>query len=720
LIKEIAFTNVKGQTGTQSLSGMDIFIGPNGSGKTTRVQSLELALLGYVPGQGKTSAETFKLATGEEMSVSLKKEDFSFTRTFKKTVKVKRKTGERSVTIGETVSVSPGRGESNDTEKKARIIAEVGRFPVMLDFNEFLALSDAKRRDFIYSLSPINSDSWTRNKIENYLKDHLLTMELEINDKEQYQVMAELIQEVIQKFPINYSTHDGLQAMMDWVATELSKWNGKKKDSQGAVRSIAEAKNKLAETDRNIVEGKKELDELREKLVAIEKQISRDTEIKKAIETRINRINELKQLIGETQKKESGNTAELDERLKSLQGQITEEPNIETLVNEIKDRLSVCRKQVKELDTERRDIKTKITEVNATIKSLVQALNKTDELAGKCILHQMISCPKDFSGFDGFVHQKKEQAQSVIAEHEAALKAVEDRIIALEQEEELLQKHIKDAYHQAEAVRKANRKIEQQVLATKSTINEIHNAEKRREDKLTLYREELDRLTNQKSEPIGEIELMQKQAAGLRTRIAELKTSIEEKEKAKQTILLLQQSMIENKEAEYKANCLKCISDALGPKGVQGEMVKEIIKPIRDDIAVNLKHMGFCHEPYFDTESDTGKEVFQFGWINEKGHKVNFDALSTGQQTVYLAAIMTTIIDRARPMSRILVIDNINHCYGENLKMLVEGIGKLHDKMDNIILSGAVDLSFQVPDVWKVWDIGVEQREEEVVSSVTT
>ncbi|MEN6414348.1 MAG: hypothetical protein ABFC84_16545 [Veillonellales bacterium] len=175
-------------------------------------------------------------------------------------------------------------------------------------------------------------------------------------------------------------------------------------------------------------------------------------------------------------------------------------------------------------------------------------------------------------------------------------------------------------------------------------------------------------------------------------------------------IINMQKAVLENRAAGYKADCLKLIFEALGAKGIQGELVKEILEPIRAEIGGNLKLMGFTHEPFFQTESDTGKEIFQFGWINEKGHSVNFDALSTGQQTVFLAAMMLTIIDRAQPTLRVLVMDDLNHLDRNNFQMLIDGLSKVKGKLDNIILAGAIEFNFAA-DGWNVYDLSAEPEE---------
>lgn len=51
MIKTIRTRNIKGNTFDQELTGRDVFVGPNGSGKSTRLQAVQLAMLGYIPGK---------------------------------------------------------------------------------------------------------------------------------------------------------------------------------------------------------------------------------------------------------------------------------------------------------------------------------------------------------------------------------------------------------------------------------------------------------------------------------------------------------------------------------------------------------------------------------------------------------------------------------------------------------------------------------------------
>ena len=705
MITEIQMENIKGQSTTQSLTGKNIFIGRNGSGKTTRIQALGLAMQGSIPGRGKTTAETIKFATDESMTVGLKTTDFEFTRNFTRDEKSNGKTGETKISIKETLNVSPGKGERTATEKKARIQDEIGNFPVALDFNEFLSLSDAKRRDFIYSLSPIDSDSWDKEKLSHYLQGRMLTTELEKNNKEQYEITKQLIGDALAEYRDKQDIHDGLSSMIDWVAKESTFWKRKQADSQGTVRQMADMKNELAETDRNIAETKKELEELQQNLIEIEKKVAADTEKKRTIDNRLNRIDELKaeiKLVNETEI--DIDTTVLNKDLAGLLASMPLPFDLESKLLPFDNAIFKLTEQANEQRQALYKVQEEMMNVRSNVQTLDGTLKKVGELAGVCVISQMISCNKDFTGFDDYVAEKKAQAEQALMELTIQHDELKKRAGALGVLMTLQEDGKKEVFSAAQEIQAKREVLSQQIKMKETEIQKKESLKERKEGKLSLLETELQKLVHEKTEPIGDISIMEKQAIGTRARIEELKVQVDEKDKSKQTLVLMNENVLQNHEAEYKSNALKVLNESLGAKGVQGELVKEILEPIRSQIEENLKLMEFEQVPYFQTESDTGKELFEFGWVNEHGHEVNFDALSTGQQTVFLAAMMMTIIDRAQPKLRILVMDNLNHLDKQNFQLLINGLDKLSDKVDNIILAGALEYTFTA-DGWQVDDL---------------
>ena len=74
-----------------------------------------------------------------------------------------------------------------------------------------------------------------------------------------------------------------------------------------------------------------------------------------------------------------------------------------------------------------------------------------------------------------------------------------------------------------------------------------------------------------------------------------------------------------------------------------------------------------------------------------------------------LIALMTTIIERINPPLKVLAIDNVEALDGNNLSRILNGLAAAGQNMDNIILSGVLDMSLfddlsgELP--WRIWDL---------------
>lgn len=127
--------------------------GENGAGKTTVLNAIQLALLGYIPGTSKTNQAIFRHSNGREISISVFLEDDN-----KDSIIVKR----GWIRIGDTISTefitSPERYDINS------IISEI-ELPIF-NFGELLNLTPNKLKDwFIQSLS-VNNKSEVDWRIE--------------------------------------------------------------------------------------------------------------------------------------------------------------------------------------------------------------------------------------------------------------------------------------------------------------------------------------------------------------------------------------------------------------------------------------------------------------------------------------------------------------------------------------------------------------------------
>lgn len=118
-------------------SNVNYFFGKNGSGKTTVLQAVQLALLGYIPGTNKKAQDIFTHSCAPEMKVSLVFDNgYNVTRSYKK--------NKQSVK-SETTCVPDGFDPSD-------ILRDI-ELPVF-DFSSFLAMSPNAMKDWFIKFLP--------------------------------------------------------------------------------------------------------------------------------------------------------------------------------------------------------------------------------------------------------------------------------------------------------------------------------------------------------------------------------------------------------------------------------------------------------------------------------------------------------------------------------------------------------------------------------------
>ena len=713
-IKNLTINGFKKQDVVVPLSGRDIFVGPNGVGKSSRLQALGTALLGYVPGApGKRPADTFRLATDSKMTVGLDTGAFRFDRTFTQKVSNKRD-GTRDVSVTQKITVSPSRGESTNTEAESRIYAEMGNFPVMLDFGQFLSMSDAERRVFFYGIAGIE-DAWTKESIATKLQEKLLPAELQEVNADMYQVRSELITEALDEWRVGLNSEDGVKAMLEWAKAKQKHWNAEQKKATGAVQKLATLKNELDETDRHITENKAELDALQKELTSVVAELARQEEARSATVRRLQRMREIEFELQKLAAEPGVDEEQIKAQASALEAQLVPLDIVaknEELNRQIEDQDNVVRK----LDTQILEAQKQITIAQAASEGMQRAIKQASERGGLCVISSNIACPKDFSPFVGWAQETKEQ-------HDAQIAELTDTIARLEQEKGMskgvldrLKKQQQDLLKSVSEHDKANATIRAQMKALSAQLEQARSKVQLRIQRTSDLQAELVRLQSEPGAAVAETEVLVKQQAGLTERIEEMKAKIEDQEKAKTTISNMKASMIDSKTAENRHSAAKYLAEELGPKGIQGQMLIGALDPIRDQVTENLRAMGVEHPFFFETESYTGQEVFRFGWIDEEERKVDFDALSTGQQMMVLIALLVTILDRANPSCKVLTIDNVDNLDAENFRRVLHGLDVFSDRLDNILLAGVVSGIEEIQG-WTVHQVSVKGQPRREVAS---
>ncbi len=699
MINSIIMHGIKGANTEQSLTGRDIITGHNGAGKTTRVQALGISLLGYAPGNGKVPAETFKLASEKTMTVGLKTDEFEFTRTFSK----------KDKTVSQTISLMPPNGEKTAAAKEKRIASELGNIPVMLDFSEFIGLSDTKRREFIYSLAT-DGEAQDIDEIKALVREHIKFPETA--DPQQMEIIESDIDECAAAYTTAESVQDGLQAMSDYAKEQLTFWKKERDKAVSTAQKMSEYKNSLSETDRNLEANRAKLAEYQTELQTIAGQLAAAEEKGREAERKIERIAALKAEITALNEEENQNDpAELRTLIEQYKSDIKEIDNGSPI--KVKQaELKTMHGEQERLTQKQNESREHYYEIKSKKDANIAILEKLQSTSsGVCAIDCRIKCDKDFSEFVNNLNSEIAEQQTKMEEAIQAGKAIKDKADETAERIAQLESGIERLQNEEIEARKENADIQAIIAELTADLAAAENFETDRAARIATMQAELNALGEAAETPPDAPD----EASGIITRRDELKgivddlnAKINEQTKARDALAAMKNSMTDGTEAGYQVDAWKSIAEAVGVKGLQGKLVKDTLLPLTEDVQRMLDKMGIAKTFRFITTDEKGKEIFQFGWETEKGNFRNFDALSTGEQMLLLIALMTTIIERLNPPLKALVIDNSENLDRENLKRVLNGLTIAGESFDNIIFCGVFTLDQSELPNWKVWELGAD------------
>lgn len=699
MIKQIGMENVKGQTAVQQLTGKDIIIGRNGAGKTTRMQTIGLAMLGYVPGKGKTAADTFKLASDDQMTVSMETDNFAFERTFTKTKKLKED-GTTDSKISQKITVSPSMGETTNTQKEQRIKQEMGDLPVMLDFGSFIAMTDNQQRDFIYNLSG-NGFTWNRSRVEEELTRVLLTPEMEENNPDLYDCMQESIRKTMNQYREGIDVQAGILAMSEFAKDQLKYWKKEKINADGAAKKLTELKNRGDQTDRDLVANQEKLKELQDKREQIIKELAELTAKNNVLTEKEDALKKLQDEIAALEENQDATEQinSIQATIESLIAEIEEKENnhkeFDLLETDLQNTLAGLQEALKTENEKLLGVKEMLATINAEIKANGDLLQRISESHGCCAFSPNIPCNQDFSTFIEETNNRMDAAYDQKDDQEHLKESIEKLI-------QELQEKVRDTQTKQRENQTNKRNNERDIAQKKKELEQkktellelqsrepVIAAKRQQEAEIAAYLEE-----NQKVD----LTAMEDQKTLISGQIQTLTATIDEQKKVRNDLANIKANIIDSQTAEFNVLCWNQINNAIGQKGIKGSMMKEMLDPLLEDIDQKLHEIGIQEKFYFETNSDTGKEIFEFGWGTKP-----FEALSTGEQLLLMTALMTTMIERANPPVKVLAIDNINDLDSYNLSRVIKGLNTVGTKMDNIILAGVAEPTEEDSEGWTVW-----------------
>lgn len=645
-ITAVTMENFKGSTGSIPLTGRDFFVGPTGIGKSRILDAITISLLGYHPKQDKKPMALMKaFSSGNPMTVGIECEDGT---------KLSRTFEERGGKFSADVDIFPAYQEKGLAAKAARVTDEFGNFPVMFDISEFLLLSNDKQRDFVFKY--LQSVGWDKEKVIEEMRS--------VSDD------TKLIDTIFACWHPSHDTQTGLGNVIAYLKDQISYLNKRLKETEAAGRQITMIKQQQAQMSLSIIEKLK---------TEIEEHRARLNELSGELAT----INENNRQVSQQYNKKCAALAILKSKI--ADEDLSDRAAIE---NALKDATNEYADMANEDATEIRKAHDAATTSKFSImKNKMQFERQAMDLAKLIESVQKQQCPlikdKCLQDFTDLITQRKsdiENLKASINEHTVRANILDSQINTLKANLDEID---------------ARRKTWQDMAAW---IGKLKDGIKTIDDAATLESE------IQSLPATQDITKLQAEVQTLTLAASSKQTQLTEAEKQKNTLSTLQVTLTDRKNTEESLNTHKALLAALGPKGIQGRIVKESLSPMLEDINTLLCQIDPTKQFYVELTDEKDNEVFEFMCRKDSGVVVPVTSMSSGESVIGYTALIAAFIKLGSPKGKYLLIDNMEHISNRGESRFrdnfLAGIDRIAEGFDNIILCGTEECT--VPEGWNV------------------
>jgi len=688
--------NVYSRT-TETLSGLDAFLGSNGAGKTTRMQAIMVAVQGFwKESHGKQPNAVMELANKDKMTVGVVAGDHRYERVF-----------ERKGTRSPTRQVMIDGEERPYQEGDGIIRAELGDFPVMFDLGLFTGLTPDKKKQFLFRISDRlgridNQDRFILTLVYELLSEisdgdaaahllkfkygvesidnlssecfaefqEILTADLSFPQKEELEILVE-------EFRVKFSpdAHVLFDVLGKVVSDESAYLKRSIKDTEATKRKLAEAS---AETDGK----RREAGELRKMIADLEKseeskaaEAAANEHKAKRIEDHEERLSGLRGKIEADEKflDENEDLVERAERLERVRADM--EPLLKSLATE--------KERQKGFSASVTDLSEQITALRSNVKVRQDVLDRLDKADGKCVVTSVISLP---------CNQNMTESREIVRNEIEDLNA---RIEPLE----------KDRGEASAAESKCAAKvkeIESQVESARTNISD----EQREVDKLMTRREEIGKtldanraelktLEKKKlSEPLDQT-ILDGELQALRDQLKSLRDTLILREKEETMIETLASTVLKGEQAILKMDVVKAAKVAI--TAMRNRLMSEVTKPLVESMNGLLRKV----DPTFSVRFDMEKK---FDIIVQRGdRKIPFSGLSGGEHILFAIAMLVAIVKTANPPLKILCLE-CAELDRERFAIALDAIPKIAQDVDNVLVAYP-HTDMEIPDGWSRHDL---------------
>lgn len=635
MITRVSGFNFKGLTGGYDLTGKDIFVGYMGAGKTTVIQALTLALLGCVPENGKPMKrpiDSMRFASADLMSVGIETDaGFSINRTFKT----------KGQNYTSSLDILPASEARTDEEKEQKILDEIGYFSLALNVDEFVSMSAAQKKMFVFGLADVDKRKWNRDAIL---------------------AICTYPDKLLASWPETMEVRGGLESFLEAVQNEISYLQRDKKKSEAACQRLSQARSDQSRTGvMSIAELRAEGEVLQKDLTEIEKQSTRDEERLKAASKRVIAIQK-----AETKKKT------LEAKIMNLK---TDKAEIEKDIEQRKADLTSMNPGISHPDTEMDVLKTNLIGKKSIIDQYRENIKKLESPgADLCPFNPDFTCRHDIKG------SLELKIEPMEKDHERVVRLLAAMI--MEQEAYKNHQNAVDMIKSMEiSLSKIEKEIEEKEGLSAEPVSELSESRKESKEDLESHGHIVD------------TDSLLAEKEGILQRMKAVKDEIRKAEAEKVLMTEYQNAQTAKLRAEADLLELQNLKKRLGPNGVLGEITKESIGPIIETVN-NIPEFKTGYRFAIRTQDRKGSEIFDLGWENkETGSFIPMEALSDGESVIFITMLMAALMKLKSPKTGILMIDNADKISPDfNLELFVNALSFISDFIRNIIICSNRDV----------------------------
>lgn len=688
-LTNVYFKNFKNKGGNQELSGLDLFLGQNGTGKSSVLEAVQLGISGNVNGRAKPK-DIFKLsADSKSMTVGISTNNgIEISRHINRNEKIDKLTYESTVKYSEKLEIIGAEVEGTGNKAIQAFIKEnLGDFQIGFDFSKFVGMTDTEKRNFV--LSFCKDIPFEEEYICSYLDSKRTT-----EDEEIYSNLIAMFISSAEGGDIQSK----VSSMLSLAKEQLS-YNNKDSERQvAAIQKLNTKKASLEGSDKGLAIDKKKVEKLNEQIVVLEKEVSVIETKNKACVERIAQIEKIEGILENLKKSKPKDVTEISKELVKLNADVDKFSKENSTISENLNKISVgYAKATEEVNKQRKvfdNIKDKGIELKTKLNTEMVLVEQVKGTKKKCAINPSIPCNADFTEWLTKKNSELKMTSEILEKDRISYKNELLKLIKLEEELIKLTSQREDLIKFQQVL---IRNINNSNISIRNAEKEIEEAKKFEDikfEKIKLNQTNLDNLQKEGTEVIRTEEALS-QISDLKEELNKLKTIIAEKEQIKVVTTQIKEADEEFDKITKKLEACKTLVKAIGQKGLQGEIFKKLVAPIVDLVNQNYSLMGMDKPFNIKTVNDQDNEVFDFG-IGDEAEFISFDTLSTGQKAILSVAIVVAFIRKAKVPMKVLCLDNIESLDKDNIKKVLTGLAKMYEEgfLDNVLVAGCIDEDF--------------------------